>query len=204
MHDEARHSLREEREQFERHLLVEQYLDLAKEWQRTYCRMIRALADAFDEEEVLDRVEKVWWDMAYQAGLSWRERFEEDPQAAMKEKADSWHNDALWARICCCEVPVLGEDRWELKSVKCYREVFNEMGEPEIGMSWCMTDFAAVRGWSPRLAMRQPKQLLRGDNYCHQIRYITDEPTEQWDYSKELSEKVGWRSVRRLRREKES
>jgi hypothetical protein len=61
-----------------------------------------------------------------------------------------------------------------------------------------MTDFAAVRGWSPKIVMRQPKHLLRGDNHCHQIRYFSDDPTEQWDYSRELSEKVGWRSVERL------
>lgn len=194
---------KQEIEQFERHLLVEEYLQLAKQWQRTYCRMIRAVADAFDEEEVLDTVEKVWWDMAYEVGLSWREKFEKHSQAAMQEKARSWHEDALWARICCCDVPVLEDDRWELRAVKCYREVFNEMGEQEIGISLCMTDFAAVCGWSPGVAMRQPKQLLRGDNTCHQIRVITDDPEQQWQYSRELSEKVGWRSVRRLRRQRE-
>lgn len=199
MEDAEQISLQQARDHFERHLLTEEYLELAKEWQRTYCRMIRAVADVFDEEKVLDIVEQVWWDLAYEVGLSWRERFTDDLQTAMQEKASSWHNGALWARICCCDVPVLEDDRWELRAVKCYREVFNEMGEQEIGISWCMTDFAAVCGWSPSIVMRQPRQLLRGDNTCHQIRTITADPTEQWGYSKELSEKVGWRSVRRLR-----
>lgn len=190
--------LTQEREEFAKHKLVTEFLRLANEWQRTYCRMTRALADEFGEEIVLDTIEKVWWDQAYEVGLSWREKFEADPVAAMQEKASSWHDGALWARICCCDVEQT-DDRWELKSVKCYRELFNEMNEPKIGISWCMTDFGAVAGWGPHIVMRQPKQLLRGDNQCHQIRYITDDPSEQWrEYSKELSETVGWRSVKRL------
>jgi hypothetical protein len=196
-------SLPAQREEFGRHKLVLEILRLANIWQRTYCRMVRALADEFGEEVVLDTVEKVWWDQAYEIGLGWRERFEADPVAAMRDKASSWHDSAVWARICCCDVEQT-DDRWELRAVKCYRELFNQMGEPEIGISWCMTDFAAVKGWGANLVMRQPKQLLRGDNYCHQIRYITDDPTEQWsEYSRELSEMVGWRSVRRLEEEEE-
>lgn len=203
MKSQEQTDLEAQKEEFEKHLLVQEFLSLANEWQETYCHLIRALADAFGEEEVLDTVERVWWDMAYEVGLSWREKFEKDPQAAMREKASSWHDGALWARICCCDVPVLEDDRWELRSVKCYREIFNKLGEPKIGISWCMTDFAAVRGWSPNMVMRQPKQLLRGDNYCHQIRYFSDDPTEQWDYSRELSERVGWRSVKKLEAQEE-
>ena len=201
MKDSENSDVKAQKEEFEKHLLVKELLRHANQWQETYCRLIRALADTFGEEEVLDTVERVWWDQAYEVGLSWREKFDEDPQAAMREKASSWHDDAIWARICCCDVPVLEDDRWELKSVKCFRELFDRLGEPKIGLSWCMTDFAAVRGWSARLVMRQPTNHLRGDNYCHQIRYFTDDPTEQWDYSRELSEKVGWRSAQKLERE---
>ena len=188
--------------EFAKHLLVCELLRQAERWQRSYCALVRAMADAFGEELVFDAVERVWWDMAFEVGLTWREKFEQSAQSAMKEKAASWHDQALWARICCCDV-TLGEDRWELRAVKCYREVFNQMNEPEIGISWCMTDFAAVRGWGPSIVMRQPKQLLRGDNYCHQIRFISEDSSLQWNYSKELSERVGWRSVKRLRYAKE-
>lgn len=192
-----------ESEQFARHQLATEFLRLANVWQRNYCDMIRALADEFGEEIVLDTVEEVWWDQAYEVGLTWRDRFAADPVAAMRDKAASWHEGALWARICCCDVEQT-DARWELRAVKCYRELFTDMGAPEIGMSWCMTDFAAVKGWGLNIVMRQPKQLLRGDNYCHQIRYITDDPNEQWsEYSRELSERVGWRSVRRLRKGEE-
>lgn len=187
-----------QKEEFEKQPLIEEYLSVLKEWERTYCRLIRALIDEFGEEVVLDTVEKVWWDQAYEVGLSWREKFDQDPYAALAEKAHSWHDDPMWARICCCDVPVLEKDRWELLAVKCYREVFKEMNEPKIGMCWCLTDFAAVRGWSPNLVMRHPRHLLRGDAVCHQIRYFTDDPSQQWDYSKETSEKAGWRSIKIL------
>jgi len=142
---DERDDLPAQREEFARHQLVMEFLRRANEWQRTYCHMARALADEFGEEVVLDTLEKEWWDQAYQVGLTWRERFEADPVAAMQDKASSWHDGALWARICCCDVEQT-DDRWELRSVKCYRELFNELGEPKIGISWCMTDFAAVKG----------------------------------------------------------
>jgi len=191
-------ALQIEREEFEKQPILEEYLNTLKVWERRYCRLMRSLIDDFGEELVLDTVEKVWWDQAYQVGLTWREKFEQDPTAAMHAKAHSWHDDPMWARICCCEVPVLTDTRWELNSVRCYREVFKEMGEPKIAMSWCMTDFAAVRGWSPKIVMRSPHHLLRGDAFCQQIRFISDDPSLQWDYSKETSEKIGWRSIKRL------
>jgi hypothetical protein len=143
-------------------------------------------------------VEETWWDQAYEVGLTWREKFAKDPVGAMMEKAHSWHDSPMWARICACDVPILNDKRWDLYSVHCYREVFKEMNEPKIGMCWCLTDFAAVRGWHPNLVMRHPYHLLRGDARCHQIRYFTDDPSEQWDYSKETSERVGWRSIKIL------
>jgi len=187
-----------EKEEFEKQPILEEYLNAVKVWERRYCRLIRALIDEFGEELVLDTVEKTWWDQEYQVGLTCREKFEHDPSGAMLETAHSWHDDALWARICCCDVPVLRADRWELASVRCIREAFKEMGEPKIGICWCLTDFAAVRGWSPKIVMRQPRHLFRGDAYCHQIRFISDDPSLQWDYSKETSEKVGWRSIKKL------
>jgi len=191
--------LTSQKEEFEKQVLIEEFLSLAKEWEITYCHLIRALADAFGEEEVLDIVERTWWDQAYEVGQTWREKFDEAPQAALAEKAHSWHDDAVWARICCCDVPVLEENRWELVAVKCYREVFREMNEPKIGISWCMTDFAAVRGWSPKIVMHQPNNMLRGDNYCYQIRDIVDDADSKLDdWSKEKSEMFGWRSIKKL------
>jgi len=198
MDERARQTFEMQKAELRKQKLADEFVELAKQWERNYARLIRALADEYGEEEVLDIAEKTFWDQAYEIGLTWREKFETDPAGALAEKASSWHDSALWARICCCDVPVLEKDRWELISVKCYREVFRELGEPKIGISWCMTDFAAVRGWAPNVVMRQPHNMLRGDAYCQQIRYFTDDPSEQWDYSKETSEKVGWRSIKKL------
>ncbi len=179
----------------ERRLLLEQWAVLEREWYGTHCELVKRLADAFDGESVLDLVEKTWWDLGYEAGLAWREKFERDPYATMLEKARSWHEDPVFARGCCSAVPVLERDRWELVVFRCHKEVFLELGSPEIGLAWCMRDFATVQGWSPHVMMRQPTHLLRGDGYCHQIRRIVDDPGLQWSYSKETSRKVGWRSL---------
>jgi hypothetical protein len=191
--------LKVQKQEYEKQPLIEEFIALAKEWERTYCRLMRELVDAFGEEEVLDIVERTWWDQAFEVGKTWREEFERDPQAALEKKAHSWHDDAVWARICCCDVPVLETNRWELVAVKCYRELFREMGEPKLGISWCMTDFAAVRGWSPKIVMDQPNNMLRGDNYCHQIREIVEQANPALDeWSIEKSEKYGWRSIKKL------
>jgi hypothetical protein len=180
----------------EKQKLAQEYLNLAKEWRRTYAKMIRALADAFGEEQVLDIAEKVWWDFGYEVGLSWREKFKEDIVTAMREKASSWHDDPVASYICISDIPVQRDDYWELVAVKCYQEVFREINEPKIGISWCLTDFAAVQGWSPNIVMRQPNNMLRGDLYCRQTREITEDTSRQWSYSRQTSEKVGWRSIK--------
>jgi len=191
--------LQAQKKEFEKQPLIEKYVSLAEKREIVYARLVRAMADAFGEEEVLDIVEKTGWDFGYQAGKTWREKFDKDPQAALHEKAHSWHDDPLFfSRLCACDVRLLEGNRWELVAVKCYREVFRRINEPRIGLTRCITDFAAVRGWSPTVIMRQPNHMLRGDNYCYQIREIVGDPSLQWDYSRETSEKVGWRSIKKL------
>jgi hypothetical protein len=190
--------LKAKKEAFEKRALLEEWAVLEKEWYVTFGHLIRDLADAFGEAEVLDIVEKTWWDLGYEAGLAWREKFDQDPYAALMEKAHSWHDDPIFARGCCGDVPVLEKDHWELRVFRCHKETFLELGEPKIGMAWCMRDFATVQGWSPRVMMRQPTHLFRGDSCCHQIRTIMDDPSLQWKYSKETSEQVGWRSIKKL------
>ena len=110
----------------EKQKLAQEYVNLAKEWRRTYAKMIRALADAFGEEQILDIAEKVWWDFGNEVGLSWREKFEEDIVTAMRKKASSWHDDPVASYICISDIPVQRDDYWELVAVKCYQEDANE------------------------------------------------------------------------------
>lgn len=192
--------LKTQKGEFEKLTLIQKYDELWKIYLRTYCLLVRAFADAFGEEEVLDIIEKTMWDITEERERkAWREKFDKNPQAALEEKAHSWHDDPIWSRVCICDVPVLGNGRWELKCFRCEGiEVFRKMDEPKIGMTVCISDFGAVCGWSPRVIMRQPKHMLRGDAYCHQIRQIVDDPKLQWKYSRETSEKVGWRSIKKL------
>jgi len=191
--------LQTQREEFEKQPLIEEYVQLFTRYEHNYGRMVRALADAFGEEEVLDLVERAGWEMGYEAGLTLRQQFEQDIEGAFHAKAHSWHDDpTFFCRLVACDVVVLEGKRWELVAVKCPREVFRAMGDPKVGLTRCITDFAAVRGWSPRITMRQPRHMCRGDNYCYQIREIVDDPSLQWDYSRETSEKVGWRSIKVL------
>ncbi len=198
-HKEKR-DLEKQKEEFEKLTLIQEYDDLWKNYLRTYCLLVRAFADAFGEEEVLDIIEKTMWKITKEGERkAWREKFDKNPEAALEEKARSWHDDSLWARFCICDVPLLENGHWELKCFRCEGiEVFRKMNEPKIGMTVCISDFGAVCGWSPRVVMRQPKHMLRGDAYCHQIRQIVDDPKLQWKYSRKTSEKVGWRSIKKL------
>ena len=85
--------IKEQKEEFEKQPLVEEYVQLATEREVVYARLVRAMADAFGEEDVLDIVEKVGWDFGVEAGRTWREKFEDDPEAALHEKAHSWFED---------------------------------------------------------------------------------------------------------------
>jgi len=191
--------LKAQKEELEKQPLIEEYVQLAKEREVVYARLIRAMADEFGEEDVLDIIEEVGWNFGVEAGKTWREKFEADPQAALHEKAHSWLEDPLFfSRLACCDTLVLEGNYWELVAIKCYREVFRKINEPKIGLTRCITDFAAVTGWSPNVTMRQPSHMCRGDNYCRQIREVVEDPSLQWQYSKATSEKVGWRSIKRL------
>ena len=188
-----------QKEELEKQPLVEEYVQLATEREVVYAQLVRAMADAFGEEEVLGLVEEVGWNFGAETGATWRDKFDADPQTALREKADSWFEDPLFfSRLCCCDNRVQEDNRWELVAVKCYREVFRRINEPKIGLTRCITDLAAVTGWSPTVTMRQPRHMFRGDNFCYQIREIVEDPTLQWQYSRETSEKVGWRSIKKL------
>ena len=192
--------LKTQKEEYDKQALAYQALKYIADWARVYANMARALADAFGEEQVLDILEETWWNLQYEGGLTFRDEFEKDVQGAMASMARLWHEgeyrhfgEGLY------DDPELEPSRWGLICKHCYHELFNEMGERKIGISWCMSDLAAVRGWSPRMVMEFPNVLLRGDGFCYQIRNIVEEADPALDYwSKEISEKCGWRSIKKL------
>jgi len=191
----------QQREEFAKQALAQELVGVMREWAGVYCRLARDLADAFGEEEVLDILEQVWWDLQYEGGATWRAEFDRDPIAALAAMEQRWRHgpNSLSAYFGTIAHPVRQPARWELVTYSCYHDIFRELGERKLGMSWCMSDLAAVRGWSPRVVMDFPHVLLRGAGFCHQIRRIVAEADPALDHwSRELSEQVGWRSVRKL------
>jgi hypothetical protein len=188
-----------QREDYEKQALAWRYRELCKDWMRLYTGLARALADAFGEDDVLDILEKEWWDQQYEIGLLWREQFDADPQVAFRAMFERWHDGPQSPTSGAYDVELDG-NRWHLLMLCCWhKDVALEMGERTIGMTFCISDMAAVRGWCPRIEMRLPNHQFRGDPYCYQIRDLVEEANPRLDHwSKELSGKYGWRSMRRL------
>jgi hypothetical protein len=186
-------------QQFEGQALAWEYRELCKEWLRNYVRMVRALIAEFGEEEVLDTLEKVWWDLQYEGGKTWREEFDEDLQGAFETMFNRWHCGGSSLTRGVMDVELEG-DRWHLLHLYCkQKEVALEMDSRRIGIGQCLGDVAAVRGWSPNIVMHFETAQLRGDSYCYQIREIVEnaDPSED-EWSIEKSEKWGWRSVKKV------
>ena len=185
--------------QYEGQALAWEYRETQKEWLRNYTRMTRALIAEVGEETVLDTFEKVWWDLQYEGGKTFRDEFDEDLGAAFANMYDEWHSGGTSLTRGVMDVELEG-DRWHLLHLYCkQKEVALEMGSRRIGISQCMGDCAAVRGWSPNIVMHFDTAQLRGDSYCYQVREIVEnaDPLED-EWTVEKSEKWGWRSVRRI------
>jgi len=191
--------LRSQREEYEKQALAWEYRELCKEWLRMYTGLARVLADAFGEEDVLDILEKEWWDQQYEAGLQWRQEFDKDSQAAFEAMFHRWHDGPQSLTSGAYDVRLEG-NRWHLLMLYCkHKEVALEMNTRKIGMTFCMSDMAAVRGWCPKLVMCQPNHQFRGDSFCYQIRDLVEEADPSLDsWSKELSQQYGWRSIKKL------
>ena len=192
--------LQTQREEYEKQRLAWRHRNLKKQWASNYVKLARALADEFGEEEVLDALEEAFWNLEFEGGKTWRAEAEEDPVAALRAQYEAQHEAAQSLTISPQDVSFDGK-RYELIHYHCHlKEVFLEPDERKIGISWCMADAAAVRGFHPRAAFDFRNSQLRGDCFCYQVREIVDSPAdpseEQW--SKDKSEQIGWRSVERL------
>ncbi len=64
--------LKVQKEAFEKRALLEEWAVLERQWYITFCHLVRALADAFGEEAVLDRVENTWWELGFASRPQWR------------------------------------------------------------------------------------------------------------------------------------
>jgi hypothetical protein len=190
-----------QKDEYEKQALAWRYRDLKKQWARNYVRLARALADEFGEEEVLDTLEQAFWNLEYEGGMTWRAEADADPVAALRAQYEMQHEGVQSLTISPQDVS-FDSSRYELIHYHCHlKEVFMELGERRIGLSWCMCDAAAVRGFHARAVLDFRNSQIRGDSFCYHVREIVDDPPTDPDadkWTREKSEQIGWRSAKRL------
>lgn len=192
--------LESQKAEYENQALAYQAREAAKDWLRVYVPMTKALIEQFGEAVVLDTFEKVWWDLQYEGGKTFREDFDKDVPGMLGNMYAKWHVTGAQSLTSGVYDVALEDDRWHLLMLYCkQKEAALEMDARKIIIGQCMGDCGAVRGWSPNLLMSFPNAQLRGDPYCYQIREIVEnvDPSED-EWSVEKSEKWGWRSIKKL------
>jgi hypothetical protein len=193
----------EQKNEFGNQLLAAQIRELLIQWARTYTHLAHDLVEEFGEEEVLDCLEQTWWNLQREGGLTFQDEFKKDPISAFENMYDTWHNGPTQGTTGIVMQSSYEVDRWEILSFRCYHQQvaleLESIGGRKIGISWCMSDLAATYGWSPRIAFDFPNVQLRGDPFCRQIRRVTSEENQRLEHwTRELSERYGWRSIRKL------
>lgn len=188
-----------QKEEYEKQMLAWKFREKKKEWANNYISLARALANEFGEETVLDILEQTWWNLEFEGGKTWREESEKDPVAALKALYQANHH-GLQSLTISPQDAVFEGRCYGLIHYFCHlKEVFLNRNERKIGISWCMADAAAVRGFHPHAVLDFRNSQIRGESFCYHIRKIVDhaDPGEdQW--SKDKSEQIGWRSIQRL------
>jgi len=53
-------------------------------------------------------------------------------------------------------------------------EIFQELGEPELGLLFCASDEPGVKAYNPRLGFRRTKVLMSGDEFCDHLFYVAE------------------------------
>lgn len=188
-----------QKSEYDKQLLAWRFREAKGQWARNYARLARAMADTFGEEEVLDLLEQTWWDLEFEGGSTWREESLKAPVETLELAYHLQHDGSQSLTTGPQDVRFI-EERWELIHYFCYlKEVFMSLNERKIGISWCMGDAAAVRGLHPNLVLDFVNSQLRGDPFCYHVRRFVENPDPSWDHwSRELSEKIGWRSIKKL------
>lgn len=91
---------------------------------------------------------------------------------------EGWENDpnfGLWEM----EIAEATERRCALKITRClHAQFWRELGHAEIGYQiQCRCDFAWFDrpAWNPAVRFKCPATLMRGDDYCLLVQYLSDE-----------------------------
>lgn len=196
-------TVEEQRSECESQILVTYVRAARAEWVKTYTYLAYDLAQEFGEEEVLDILEETMWDMHYDSGLTWREEFQNDTQKAIDGIYEMW---AGGCKGCTDSVKITEKEpgRWDLVIFNCLqRDVALELERiagRKIVIALCMGDMAAAMGWASDLRLDIANVQVRGDSFCYQIYKAMGSEADDFykNYSKELSEEYGWRSIKKL------
>jgi hypothetical protein len=55
-----------------------------------------------------------------------------------------------------------------------YAEIFNELGEPDLGYVMCARDEPWVKSFNPKLGFKRTKELMGGSNMCDNTYYVAE------------------------------
>ena len=96
-----------------------------------------------------------------------------DPQTDLREFCD--HLDKECAGSHQWERVIDEPGRIGYHFTRCLlAEIFNDLGEPELGFFFCASDDPGVRSYNPKLAFQRTKTLMTGDELCDHIFYVEE------------------------------
>ncbi len=53
-----------------------------------------------------------------------------------------------------------------------WSEIYNELGEPELGLYFCASDEPEVKSFNPKLGFKRTKVKMTGDEVCDHVFYV--------------------------------
>ena len=59
-----------------------------------------------------------------------------------------------------------------------WNEVFQELGEPELGLYYCASDEPSVKAYNQKLGLERTKILMKGDEICDHVFFVEKESTK--------------------------
>ena len=74
-----------------------------------------------------------------------------------------------------CERVIDEPGKVAYKITRCmYAEIFNELGEPDLGYVMCARDEPWVKSFNPKLGFKRTKELMGGSDMCDNAYYVAE------------------------------
>ena len=151
-----------------------------------------------NEKVLLDLIkQKITWsaDLAVRVLHAMEERFGPEAREVVRDMAENIKppprsnagDPQADLRAFCANLDkeVVGSHQWErvidepdrigYHYTRCMlAEIFQELGEPELGFLFCATDEPGVKAYNPKLGFRRTKVLMFGDELCDHIFHVAE------------------------------